>query len=129
LSFANRLAAWLFPHLEDWIPRRTDFARAFDRFDVLMAVFGTRIGTWGWMPRCAVPRTSTESDDAARATFDETVESWLLRSLGTTTPDEQDLVLREAFHGSSLAERTDAEIFNEIRSWSLPSNWSWMWRR
>lgn len=114
LLFANRLAAWLFPHLEDWTPRRTDFARAFDRFDLLMAVFSTRWNFAQWKPRCAMARWPIDGDDAARTTFSDTAESWLLHSIGNSQPTAEDDELRGAFQGSRLAS---GDVFGPIRAW------------
>ncbi len=111
---ANTISAWLFPLADGWIPRRGDFERAFDRFDVLMCVFSWRPARCEWRPRCATPHEFPEPPSARRG-YQEVVENWLELHLKRTNSGGQD-ALWSAFAG---LEMNNAEVFKRLRSWSL----------
>jgi hypothetical protein len=112
LSFANRIADWLFPLTQGWIPRRVDFERAFDRFDVVLCSLSLRKGCEEWRPRCSVARTPLEGD-SARGTFDDIAQYWFLNRVQRAEPGSTSEPLVEIF-----ADNEDEHVFERISNWN-----------
>ena len=112
LRFANRIADWLFPLTEAWIPRRIEFDRAFDRFDVLLCTMTLRSGREEWKPRVSVPREPLEPA-STRCSFDDVVESWLINRLDRVERGATDEPLAAVFD-----DNDDENILERMRKWN-----------
>lgn len=112
LEFANRIADWLFPHTESCIPRRVDFERSFDRFDVLLCALSLRKECKEWQPRCSVARDPAEPA-TARCTYDEVVEYWLINSCLRADAGADDQPLAAIF-----ADNDSTNVYERMRKWN-----------
>lgn len=114
LQMANRIADWLFAFSSNWVPRRADFERSFDRFDVLVSAMSLRSDRDEWRPRCSVARDEKEPA-TARATFEETVERWLIDRIYRSERGEIDEPLCGVFNNCDLDEKV---IYERMRAWN-----------
>lgn len=112
--FTQRLADWLRDLLEDWIPRRADFNRAFDRWDVLVAVLAMRhLGELSWTPRCVL-QVHAEQQRPVGCTFDEVI-AWFELALDKARNEKRATALWQAFPDS---ERGYQDMVDLLRRWA-----------
>jgi hypothetical protein len=114
LLFANRISDWLFPLTESWIPRRVDFERAFDRFDVLLCSLSVKPNAEDWKPRCSIARDAMDPA-SARLSYDDVVENWLIERINRSERGEIDEPLCGIFSNTDLDEDN---IYQRMRAWN-----------